>query len=939
MEQGNRKWIIKDSTGQIGGPYSTEKVLYKIGRGEFSGEEWIALYPGGNWIPISQDPQFYDKLLEVLVDEGDQDEVRKDTYVMDFTRQAEMDDAGPVDPADARTIIPEKAKAEPEVSEDTPAPKSKKKSRKRTKPEDIELVDVRPQIVKAVIQRAKWPLLMVVAAVAIAAMLLVGGKSNEYRIRLVAPQKMKEGGKVESQDRRFALAAGEFAKDTLPGYTRSMNEFVSIIEKDPKHAKAMGLLCMTYLELWPFAYQDSKDSRTVVTVVQMSSAVDPAGVHSAACRVVDLVVQNRPQEAKSLVESILDTRANDADPPMLFYFLKGLLLEEFGEHAAAIGYLKSAQKLWPRWILPIFVEAQALSKLERYNEAGNLYRGILRQNPDHVVARIELGILEYKHFNRKDEGEKYLQQALQFDDAPFPVLARGFLGLSEIYLSREDRGKALENAKKAYELDPTNEAAKNIILQLEGPIRPEATARNAKQLEIQGDSYFREGDYQSAQAYYRSAFKADRKNATAAMKAGKCLWKLSLSTEALEWLNQAIKSDPKLTDAYVTLADYYSQRFNFRQAAKILQNARAINPKSHEVYRGFAMIELRRNNAKGAISFGKKALQLYENDVETLILMARASSALKDYKMAFNYAQKAVEYDVNNRNAQIEYSQALAGLQGIDVGIDNFLRLINNYPLVSEYRLALGRMLLSDERFDQAEEIFRQIIKLDEKPKEAYVELAKVLKAQSNVDEALELLLKAAVLDPADAEPLFLAGIIYLDQKKPGEATNQFRRVLIINKGYPLVHYQLGRAALAMNDPKGAVDFAEEEKKINPGLADPYLLAAEAYTLMQQFSLCATEYQKAIKLRPQQAAIYVKMAQCYRKAGSLDVAINMLNVAATKEPGYADIYKEQGAIFELKGDVNHAIESYNQYFVLDPDSPDREQIESRIKALLSGQNP
>ena len=54
MEQSNRRWIIRDASGQISGPFTTEKILYKIGRGEFSGEESIAHYPDGKWIPISQ---------------------------------------------------------------------------------------------------------------------------------------------------------------------------------------------------------------------------------------------------------------------------------------------------------------------------------------------------------------------------------------------------------------------------------------------------------------------------------------------------------------------------------------------------------------------------------------------------------------------------------------------------------------------------------------------------------------------------------------------------------------------------------------------------------------------------------------------------------------------------------------------------------------------
>jgi hypothetical protein len=85
MGQGNRRWIIRNAAGQIDGPFTTEKVLYKIGRGEFSGDESIAHYPDGKWIAITQDPQFYDKLLEVISDD-ENSEKSEDTRILEFTR-------------------------------------------------------------------------------------------------------------------------------------------------------------------------------------------------------------------------------------------------------------------------------------------------------------------------------------------------------------------------------------------------------------------------------------------------------------------------------------------------------------------------------------------------------------------------------------------------------------------------------------------------------------------------------------------------------------------------------------------------------------------------------------------------------------------------------------------------------------------------------------
>lgn len=952
MEQGNRRWIIRNASGQIDGPFTTEKVLYKIGRGEFSGEEMISHYPGGKWIAISQDPQFYDKLLEVLSDDPNA-EKSEDTAVLEFTRPESY--SGPessrakVDASEAPTdpgIKPSRseegeytsASTSTSASSSSTSASKKDKKRKRRRPEDIELVDMRPALVKAIMKRARWPLLVTVAGIAAAVVFLATSGTGEERMRLIAPQKNIAQVAPKTLEPRIRSAISEFAKDTLTGYIKAQNEFVFVVERNLKNADVMAWLCLTYLQLWPYTYQDYTDSKVVSKVVQMSLQVDPGGVNSNACRVVDLAVRgpSREEEAKSLVESVLDSWSRGAQPPTMFYFLKGFLLENSGKHETAIGYLQSAEKLWPQWILPFVIEAQALTKLERYNEAGNIYRNVLRSNPGHTVARIELGILEYKYFNRNEQGERYLKQALESVDAPRSVLSRGYLGLAEIALKRQDNGRALSHAQRAYSLSASNIQAKNLIVQLGGLSK---VPKGRGWLEVfEGDQAFREGDYHKAQEHYKQAYTADR-NALAALKAAQCLWRMSLSTEAIQWLNEAIKADPKMIEAYVTMADYQAQRYDFLAAARVLERARKENPRSHEVFRGFAVVELRRNNAKGALVYGKQALQLYENDVETLIVMAEASIELRDYKMAYNYAAKAVEMDVNHRKAQVAYAEAIAGLQGVDAGSDYLLKLVNSYSSITEYRLALGKMFLADERFQQAEEIFRQVIRLEEKPKEAYVELAKCLKAQGNNDEALDLLLKAAVLDPADAEPLFLAGSILIDMKEAQKAMLQFNRVLTINKLFPLVHYQLGRAAMLLSDPKAALDYTAEEKKANPNLADAYLLAAEAHTVLGQYSACAGEYQKAIKLRPQQASIYVKLAQCYRKSGNIDAAMAMLNVASTKESGLADIYKEYGAIYELKSDSNHAIESYNTYFNLDPDAPDRSQIEERINALQRSGGP
>lgn len=953
MGDSRKRWIIKNSEGLVIGPFTTEQVLAKIRSGDFMGEEWISVYPGSHWRPISQDPQFYDYLLDALSGGVRDAEVVEDTFdPSQNTAKKEKDNivsqSGEVfsgsdiemeegfdEFTSSKTDTVEESTSSSyhtDVGEEASYHTGRKTKRKKV--EDIELMDVQKGLKLELLKRARLPLFVLGLVFLVAVFLLPSKERQEERVRLLLPTPTEKGAlSAQAALTKLKRSYAYFYRDTYKNYLAAQNELIQLIEGYPREARSMALLCMTYFELWPYAYQDSKDFQTINKMVQMSSKIDPAGIYSATCRVLDLYVRGRLSEAKNMVESVLESEAAQGRAPIDFYYFKAVLLAHSKDYMTAIGYLQSAEKLEPQRLRAFVFEAELHMRMAEYNTAAKILRRVLDANRDHALARILLGIIETRHFRHYDQALTHLTAGLSSDEkAPKQIASDGYFALAEIAIQKNDTSKALKYAQQAYSHNSSNEAAKNLIVNLGGAKKLTETKLRGQQLIFEGDQFVREGDCNTAQAHYKAAYELD-KSAIAAMKAGRCLWKLSFSTEAIDWLQIAIKADQQLIEAYVLLADYYTQRYNFIAAARTLTLAQKVAPKSYEVYRGFALVELRRNSPKSAITYGKKALSLYETDVETHIILAEAYLLLNDFRSGYAHAAKAIEIDANNRKAQIIYGKALAGIQGVETGITHLLSLVQTYPLVTEYRMALGELYAQDERYREAEDIFRQVIQIEEKPKDAYLELGKVLIKLDRYESALDALLQAAVLDPADAEPLFQSGLLYLELKRPNDASIQFRRVLKINPRYPLVHFWLGKAALEKGDANEALDQAREERKINPNLADAYLLAAEAYTRLKQYTLCAQEYQKAIKLRPQGANIYVNLARCYRLSGNLDVAEAMLNHAATQESGFAPIYREMGEVYLRKGDLERAVEAFNQYFVLNPNAPDRAQIEKRMNSL------
>ncbi len=95
------------------------------------------------------------------------------------------------------------------------------------------------------------------------------------------------------------------------------------------------------------------------------------------------------------------------------------------------------------------------------------------------------------------------------------------------------------------------------------------------------------------------------------------------------------------------------------------------------MFRGFALVELRRNNFAGAVQFGTRALKLYGSDLETFLLMAKAHLGLRQYQEALSYTKKSLEIDGSNVEAQALMGKITAGLQGVEQGVLYLQKLPN----------------------------------------------------------------------------------------------------------------------------------------------------------------------------------------------------------------------------------------------------------------------
>jgi tetratricopeptide (TPR) repeat protein len=944
-------WAVKMKSGQIKGPYPTEAIIRMIADGVFMGDEMISRLPDGQWTLISKEPDFYDKLLDALevvvqIDPKQAQRMNAETFV----KQEEKLPQAPK-PIESTKLTIEPSKHKVDIY-DTPSFVPPPLSIPQNSAQDsvIDLANI-ANIEKSAIRKSiKGPVIGFIFIITAVVLFLWEPSSQGHdKIHLLEPK--KSTGTLSDQHVRQALNEALIAleQDSFEGYVTAQNKIVTIIEGAPLNIEVRGLLCLVYKQLWPFSYQDAQDIKAMASATQAARAINIVSPFGQVCEAIKLMTSGRLKEAKGVVDATLDANEPFSLIPVL-YSLKGELLDGEKDYLNAGPYLEKAIQLWDKWLYPQVVLARMYFIQGEYTSSAGVLKKILNKNPRHRIAKILIGLVEFRGFKNNESAFVNLSTAMQSKDrVPSLIESEGWAALSEIYMSRGEKDQALEAAKKGYEKNPNNNELRQLVVRLGGSDKVKSEKGKNQELLYLGDQYVRQGDYLAAQAEFKAAFDIDPKNGMAAMKAAKALWQLNQSFEAIEWLKKAIKAEPKLVSAYVLQADYLSQKYDFFGATQLLSNAIKISSNNYEVLRGFSSLEYRKNNMPGAITYGLRAMKAFDGDVETYILLSKANGQLAKSivpvnnkeiekkeaaaKDAIRYATKAVEIDATNPEAQINYAKMLAQTNGVDSGISYLNELIKKFAYTTDYRVALAEVLKSEERYSQARDAYEKVIEADPKNKKALLGLGDCYRAMGLESKALNSFLNAAVLDPSDGEALFQAGRWYFDKNDYHKAIEQFKRVQKLNPNFPKVFYYIGKAAFSSGDFANALEATKAEKKLNPNLADSYILAAEVYTANRQFSECAAEYSHAIKLRPQGADIYVKSATCYRQSGSYEVAQDMLSLAMDRENGYAEIYREQGALYELKGDSRSAAQSYTKYLDLAPNAPDRGDVEGRIRRL------
>lgn len=489
------------------------------------------------------------------------------------------------------------------------------------------------------------------------------------------------------------------------------------------------------------AYKHKKDFSNAIKNSKKSLSINPDDIDTRIILGNVYYEQNNNKEAIKQYQIILEKNPNNGQ---VLYNLASALFKE-GDEFSAIEYFKKA------------------ASIDKIGEVAH-----------RSYSRLGTIFSERKQY---DLAKKFLTNAL----AIRPKNAVTFYNIGIVYLQQNNKIKALENFKKAEELDNKNEILTENL----------------------AESYYSLKSYEDSLKNYSKLFKKNNLNI-------KALSRISEIHYINGDLDKAYQSYKKITElqpatenariAFVNIGNILDDAQKYNEAAKFYKKALIINPKDSDTLYNLGVVYSHAEKPELAIKSWRKGYKL--NPTDNRQLMA----------IALYYYNKGL-YD----EAENEYQ-----------------KIISKWPTLQKAHFNLGSIYYKRNKINYALNSFRKALEINEKTdmaRRSLINIALLTSADSKnekkLDNSILYIQKALLLKPGDPESYFAMGTIYSKKSMEEKAIETFYQVIKSSRNEKLLsdtygnigksYYKLGKYKKAMQSFTRGIEYnpQNEELRIN----------------------------------------------------------------------------------------------------------------------------
>lgn len=228
-----------------------------------------------------------------------------------------------------------------------------------------------------------------------------------------------------------------------------------------------------------------------------------------------------------------------------------------------------------------------------------------------------------------------------------------------------------------------------------------------------------------------------------------------------------------------------------------------------------------------------------------------------EYRSVVSIWQDTVDKRPQNDRAQYSLGVALANAGQTAEAEQHYREAIRLRPDYADAYSNLGVLQFDQHQFEAATESDRRAIALEPKLAPAYNNLGLALTALNRIDQAIEQYHHAIEIDDRVADYHRNLAIALYHNHEINRSEREYRLTLKLSPGDAVAHNGLGVILQDRKDYEGASAEYIAALKINPTLGDAHFNLANYYALTGKLEAAIQHYRKAIEIDPgnQQAVV------------------------------------------------------------------------------------
>jgi tetratricopeptide (TPR) repeat protein len=399
-----------------------------------------------------------------------------------------------------------------------------------------------------------------------------------------------------------------------------------------------------------------------------------------------------------------------------------------------------------------------------------------------------------------------------------------------------------------------------------------------------------------------------------------------------------------LPDAHVVMARVDAAEGRHAEAVDRLKRQLEKHPQNPKLLAALGEVYLGWHKLIEARNRLKDALQIDPYAIDVQINLARVFEGLGEHKGAREMLEQATKRNLGNVVAQRELARILLDHGDLNEAATCLQSAAQRAPNDALVRLALARVYTLQRRFEDADRELRIVEALPSQPELSTLALARgrLTLAKGDAVVAVDKLRQAAnAIREKSFEPWDLLLRAQLEGRDEEQARRTVREIEGLFPGTPeahlaqgRMHYHLGQLPAAANKLRAAaLALAGQHRRPPAPHAEVLVLLGQVLQDQSRSQEADAKYREASEKCPSCADPLFRRARVLDDAKQTREAIELLQRAATIDPGKFEVQYELGQIHEREGDTEKARAAYRKSLTLNPPSELRDAIKQALENL------